>query len=38
MINNIRLKNCTPYEESSLIGCEKVNFVFGSNGSGKSTI
>ena len=33
-----KLKSCTPYQQSELSDCKKINFVFGANGSGKSTI
>ena len=38
MINKIILNNCVPYKFAELSDCSKVNFVFGANGSGKSTI
>lgn len=38
MIKAIKLKSCTPYQQSELSDCKKINFVFGANGSGKSTI
>lgn len=38
MINKIILNNCVPYKLAELSDCSKVNFVFGANGSGKSTI
>lgn len=38
MIKTIRLKNCTPYVNADLSDCKKINFIFGANGSGKSTI
>lgn len=38
MIKAIKLKNCTPYVDAELSDCKKINFVFGANGSGKSTI
>jgi len=38
MIKNIKLHNCTPYQQAELSDCKKINFVFGANGSGKSTI
>jgi wobble nucleotide-excising tRNase len=38
MIKNIKLNNCTPYQRAELTDCKKVNFIFGANGSGKSTI
>lgn len=38
MIRAIKLKNCVPYLDAELSDCKKINFLFGSNGSGKSTI
>lgn len=40
MIKNIHMKKCAPYDEngSSLRDCKKINFIYGANGSGKSTI
>lgn len=40
MIKNIHMKKCAPYDEngSSLSDCKKINFIYGANGSGKSTI
>ena len=38
MIKAIKLKNCTPYQEAEIADCKKINFIFGANGSGKSTI
>lgn len=38
MIRAIKLKNCVPYQQAELSDCKKINFVFGANGSGKSTI
>lgn len=38
MIRAIKLKNCVPYQHAELSDCKKINFVFGANGSGKSTI
>lgn len=34
------MKKCAPYDEngSSLSDCKKINFIYGANGSGKSTI
>ena len=37
MIRAIKLNNCVPYKQAELSDCKKVNFVFGANGSGKST-
>ena len=38
LIRAIKLKNCVPYQQAELSDCKKINFVFGANGSGKSTI
>ena len=38
MIKDIVLKNCIPYKKGELTDCKKINFIFGSNGSGKTTI
>ena len=38
MIKAIRLQDCTPYNQAELSDCKKVNFIFGANGSGKSTV
>lgn len=38
MINKIKLINCVPFQQAELSDCKKINFVFGANGSGKSTI
>ena len=38
MIKSIKLSNCTPFQQAELSDCKKINFVFGSNGSGKTTI
>lgn len=38
MIKAIKLKECTPYQEAEIADCKKINFIFGANGSGKSTI
>ena len=38
MIKAIKLKSCVPYQQAELSDCKKINFVFGANGSGKSTI
>ena len=38
MIRTIKLNNCVPYQQAELSDCKKINFVFGANGSGKSTI
>lgn len=38
MIKRIELKDCPPYQNAELADCKKINFVFGANGSGKSTI
>lgn len=40
MISKISMRNCATYDENGieLVDCSKVNFIYGSNGSGKSTI
>ncbi|MBB6698478.1 AAA family ATPase [Clostridium algidicarnis] len=40
MIKNIKISNCCPYDESGveIMDCKKVNFFYGANGSGKTTI
>ena len=40
MIKSILMKNCATYDAAgtSLADCKKVNYVFGANGSGKTTI
>ena len=38
MINKIKLDNCIPYKHSEISDCKKINFIYGANGSGKSTI
>ena len=38
MITAINMLDCTPYKQSKLSGCKKINFIYGANGSGKSTI
>jgi wobble nucleotide-excising tRNase len=40
MINSIQIKSCPPYDDSGaeLKDCKKVNFIYGANGSGKTTI
>lgn len=38
MINTIRLINCTPFCNAEIADCKKVNFIYGANGSGKSTV
>ena len=40
MIKTINMRNCASYDETgvSLLGCNRVNFIYGHNGSGKSTI
>lgn len=38
MIRTIKLKQCVPYQQAELSSCKKINYVFGANGSGKSTI
>ena len=32
------MKNCVPYTDEILEDCQKINFIFGPNGSGKTTI
>ena len=40
MIKSIKLKNCATYPDTGVYiqNCQKINFFYGSNGSGKSTI
>lgn len=38
VIKAIKMINCTPFQQAELSDCKKVNYVFGSNGSGKTTI
>lgn len=40
MIKEIHMKNCATYDEAgaALLDCKKVNYIYGANGSGKSTI
>ena len=40
MINKINMINCATYDENgaSIEECKKINYIYGSNGSGKSTI
>ena len=40
MITNITMKNCASYDSDGvkLEDCDKINFIYGHNGSGKSTI
>jgi len=38
MIKAIKMSNCTPYQQAEVSDCKKINFIFGANGSGKSTI
>ncbi|GAA4653728.1 AAA family ATPase [Anaerocolumna aminovalerica] len=38
MIKSIKMVDCTPYHQIEINECKKINFVFGANGSGKSTI
>ncbi len=40
MINEISMKSCTPYDDLgvNISNCKKVNFIYGANGSGKTTI
>lgn len=32
------MNNCVPFQQAEISDCKKVNFIFGANGSGKSTI
>ncbi|MGI6077905.1 MAG: AAA family ATPase [Fastidiosipilaceae bacterium] len=40
MINSVHVKSCPPYDDSGakIKNCKKVNFIYGANGSGKTTI
>ena len=38
MIKKITLSKCSPFEQAEISDCKKINFLYGSNGSGKSTI
>ncbi len=40
MIESIKMKNCATYttDDSTIEDCQKINFFYGANGSGKSTI
>ncbi len=38
MIGKIELHDCIPYTQAELSECKKINFIYGANGSGKSTI
>lgn len=40
MIKNITMKNCASYDSTgvNIEDCDKINFIYGHNGSGKSTI
>ena len=40
MIKNINVKSCPPYDDlgAELKDCKKINFIYGANGSGKTTI
>ena len=40
MIKSIKMKNCATYNSDGIVidNCKKVNFFYGANGSGKSTI
>ena len=40
MIKTINMKNCASYDDEgiSICNCNKVNYIYGHNGSGKSTI
>ena len=38
MIKAIHLNSCVPYQQADISECKKINFIFGSNGCGKSTV
>ena len=40
MINSVHVKSCPPYDDvgAELKNCKKINFIYGANGSGKTTI
>ena len=38
MISAIKLNNCTPYQQEEVSDCKKINFIYGANGCGKTTI
>lgn len=38
MIKAIKMNNCVPYQHAEISDCKKINYIFGANGSGKSTI
>lgn len=38
MIKTIIMQSCSPYLQEQVDDCRKINFIYGSNGSGKSTI
>jgi len=38
MIKAIHLRSCTPYKQADIDDCRQINFIFGSNGCGKSTV
>lgn len=40
MIKRITMKNCATYNDMGAVidDCDRVNFIYGHNGSGKSTI
>lgn len=38
LITSIKLNSCTPFCDAEFRECKKVNFIFGANGSGKSTV
>lgn len=40
MINSIHMKSCATYSDdgAEILDCKKINFIYGTNGSGKSTI
>ena len=38
MIKKISLTSCLPFQQASIEDCKKINYIFGANGSGKTTI
>jgi len=38
LIKSIKLYNCIPYQRAEVSECKRINYIFGANGSGKSTI
>lgn len=38
MIKKINLTSCLPFQQASIEDCKKINYIFGANGSGKTTI